>query len=161
MFIGGFGGDRERVTVFGESAGAMSICAHMLSPPPRSGPLFHRAILMSGVIGTTTAPMPVEKAEKLYETFLGKLGIEERGDAGLKALREVDVEKIVEASAELSDSGSMWLSVQDEEWFGDVGAVTWDMIPELIGKCEWIEEIVLGTTSFEVRCKTFPSKDKI
>jgi carboxylesterase type B len=152
MFIGGFGGDKERVTVFGESAGSMSICAHMLSAPPRSGPLFQKAILMSGVIATTTAPMPVEDAEKRYETFLDMLGIHERGEAGLQMLREVDVERIVNASAEISDSGSMWgVSVQDSDWFGDVGAVTWDRVPELIGKCEWVDEIVLGTTSFEVR----------
>jgi hypothetical protein len=152
MFIGGVGGDKGRVTVFGESAGSMSICAHMLSPPPRSGPLFQRAILMSGVIATTTVPMPVEDAEKRYETFLDKLGIQERGEAGLQMLREVDVERIVDTSAEISNGGSMWgVTVQDSDWFGDVGAVTWDRVPELIGKCEWVDEIVLGTTSFEVR----------
>jgi hypothetical protein len=47
----------------------------------------------------------------------------------------------------------MWLSVQDPGWFGDAsGTVTWDRIPELLSKCEWVNEIMLGNTGFEVRC---------
>lgn len=44
--ISGFGGDPERITLFGESAGAMSIGA-LLAMPSAAG-LFQRAILQSG-----------------------------------------------------------------------------------------------------------------
>ena len=44
--IRGFGGNPNNVTIFGESAGAMSVGFHVLSPMSRG--LFHRAISQSG-----------------------------------------------------------------------------------------------------------------
>lgn len=46
-----FGGDSDRVTLFGESAGAVSVSMHLLSAQSRD--LFQRAILQSG---SPTAP---------------------------------------------------------------------------------------------------------
>ncbi|KAH9371338.1 hypothetical protein HPB48_006530 [Haemaphysalis longicornis] len=44
--IGAFGGDENRITIFGESAGALSVGFHLLSPFSRN--LFTRAIFQSG-----------------------------------------------------------------------------------------------------------------
>lgn len=44
--IGSFGGDPARVTIFGESAGGVSVCALMGAPAARG--LFQRAIVQSG-----------------------------------------------------------------------------------------------------------------
>ncbi|WP_394846424.1 carboxylesterase family protein [Pendulispora brunnea] len=45
-----FGGDPNNVTFFGESAGGLSVCAHMTSPS--SAGLFHRAGIQSGICTT-------------------------------------------------------------------------------------------------------------
>jgi carboxylesterase type B len=149
--VEGFGGDSKRVTVMGESAGSKMICSHILSSPPLSGPLFNRAILMSGVLSAPTIPALIEEAKQQYETFLEKIGIDERGNAALDKLREVGVQRIVDATAACSNEGAMWLPVQDQDWYGDrAGSISWDKVPELMSKCEWIDEIVLGATGFEV-----------
>ncbi|KAH8028016.1 hypothetical protein HPB51_012602 [Rhipicephalus microplus] len=58
--IRSFGGDPSRVTLMGESAGAMSVHAHILSPMSRG--LFHRAITMSGAMGTPDFSDPVHRS---------------------------------------------------------------------------------------------------
>jgi para-nitrobenzyl esterase len=50
--IRAFGGDDENVTVFGESAGAISICALLGSPD--ADPLFEKAIIESGMCAIST-----------------------------------------------------------------------------------------------------------
>ena len=45
--IAHFGGNRDRVTIFGESAGGTSVSSHVVSPMSQG--LFHGAIMESGV----------------------------------------------------------------------------------------------------------------
>lgn len=55
--IAGFGGDPERVTLMGQSAGAVNVYALLTSPMvlARDKPLFHRVVALSGGISTAAS----------------------------------------------------------------------------------------------------------
>ena len=146
-FINGFGGDKEKLTVFGESAGGYSICMHMLSNPPPNGPLFNRAIIMSGIPGPLMTPQSSVQAEIAFEETLKALKITERGEDAMEKLRTLDVQKIVDASDVWTSKGNFWPPVEDNAWFKD--NVTWDNIGELLGRCDWVDALILGNTGFE------------
>ncbi|MFD9518395.1 carboxylesterase/lipase family protein [Streptomyces sp. NPDC059979] len=63
-----FGADPRNVTVFGESAGALSVCAHLTSPA--SAGLFHKAIVQSGSCSTTMPPRSLLPGLGTYEPFV-------------------------------------------------------------------------------------------
>jgi len=79
--ISGFGGDPERVTISGQSAGALSVLA--LSASPLAKGLFNRAIIVSGARMTSmTRFVPRELAEAKGVEFA-----EAKGAASLQDLR--------------------------------------------------------------------------
>lgn len=90
-----FGGDPGNVTVFGESAGGMSITALMCVPSAKG--LFHRAFVQSSAPATAYGPgLP----EKWAGNLVDLLGVPE-GEAA-QALAELPAERLVEATARLT-----------------------------------------------------------
>lgn len=146
-FIEGFGGDKSRHTLFGESAGGFSICGHMLSHCPPSGPLFNRVIIMSGIIGPMFAPLSEDKAGKVFEQICNEVGIQERGDAALNKLRDTDVQALVRAGDSFFAKGNLWTPVDDPAFFRE--KITWGNTHEMLASCEWVQDMIVGNTSFE------------
>jgi len=112
--IAAFGGDPDNVTIFGFSAGGVSV--HSLLTIPAAKGLFHKAISHSGGgrDGVLTGrPIREENADPLYpvsaETiginFARKHGIEGTDATALAKLRALSVEEIVDGGQENDGQG--------------------------------------------------------
>ncbi|MGE3327693.1 MAG: carboxylesterase/lipase family protein, partial [Acidimicrobiia bacterium] len=86
--ISRLGGDPANVTLFGESAGAMSVGILLATPAARG--LFRKAILQSGAASST---VDLETAQHAAEQLLARLGLSTDADpiASLRALPADDV----------------------------------------------------------------------
>ncbi len=112
--IAEFGGDPDNVTIFGESAGGVSV--HTLLTTPAARGLFHKAIIQSGGgrDGVLTGrPISRENADRHYpvsaETigvnFAQRHGIEGDNAAALAELRALQVADIVDGGQESDGPG--------------------------------------------------------
>ena len=90
--ISAFGGDPDRVTIAGESAGAMSVCDHLVAPESKG--LFRAAIMQSG---PCQAQLALPQAERISVDYARDAGCGDPATAAtcLRALPENKLRKPV------------------------------------------------------------------
>jgi len=106
--IAAFGGDPDRVTIFGESGGGVKTTAMMASPLAKG--LFQRAIIQSGSYQfLPDASRPLKNAETLGEKMAVALGVDKDADV-LASMRMKSWNEILEAGNKDTELDGMSLA---------------------------------------------------
>jgi carboxylesterase 2/para-nitrobenzyl esterase len=128
--IGAFGGDPRKVTIFGESAGGMSV-ATLLTMPAAKG-LFHRAIVQSGNTPNVNSGATAERSGRRLAELLGV-------GPTRAAIAAVSVEQVLQAQATLRDE---LLARPDPSVWGEVALSYLPWAPTVDGQSIPVPPIV-------------------
>jgi para-nitrobenzyl esterase len=116
--IAAFGGNLDKITLFGESAGGESVCLHLVSPASKG--LFNLAIIESGACASPSGITPVQ-AKAQGDAFATALACDGKdAKARLACLRGKTMTDVLMA---LPSKGALDFSPGGAKWFPSVDGV--------------------------------------
>jgi para-nitrobenzyl esterase len=135
--VGSFGGDWERITLAGQSAGASAI--GLMLTMPDVGHLFRRAIMQSGGFGRP--PRDPDQVTARAEAFIRWLGLDPDAADIAGQLRAVPAPRLIEAQAEYTRAGA---------GFGNTDPPFGPVLPQRLTSVDLIDAITAGAGETDV-----------
>jgi carboxylesterase type B len=131
-----FGGDGSRITAAGESAGAVSILAHVRGQIP----VFQNAFIMSAA---NIAPDSLATAQGNYDHLMSSVGLKEAPvSLQLSALRSMSPVELLNLLGVTRHT----FMIEDEGFFSDYSGQRFDQLTTLPS---WLKSVVVGQTKEE------------
>ena len=113
--IGYFGGDKSKIAIFGESAGAISVATHMSSPGSQG--LFHKAIIQSAVLDLDLFYLEPKDSYRFYDWMATNITHCSNGE-DMDCLRKIPATRfnIPESIRDNKDKAPTWASALFPFW---------------------------------------------